>query len=236
MSALIPLAKKLWIRDCGFNECWLQDRICSDPRILGLGELEVVQREKKQSSGGRLDILLEDPKTGSMYEAEIMLGATDESHIIRTIEYWDLEQRQSPNRHHTAVLIAEEVNRRFFNVIWRFSHQIPIVAIQVSLIEAGGRRALHFTKILDTYEQPEDRLYRKGTRTGVLANGKSKKRKSTMEIIVEIAKHSKTEDDTRAKIERELGCKLSNNLKYICGREWRRFHDALRVRPMSRKN
>ena len=26
-----------------------------------------------------------------MYEKEIQLGATDESHIIRTVEYWDIE-------------------------------------------------------------------------------------------------------------------------------------------------
>ncbi len=38
---------------------------------------------------GRLDLLLQDANQ-RRYEVEIQLGATDESHIIRTIEYWDI--------------------------------------------------------------------------------------------------------------------------------------------------
>ncbi len=37
-------------------------------KILGLGNLVPVNKEKKQSSGGRLDILLKDPEQNSMYE------------------------------------------------------------------------------------------------------------------------------------------------------------------------
>jgi hypothetical protein len=33
-----------------------------------------------------------------------MLGATDESHIIRCIEYWDIERRRYPAYEHCAVL------------------------------------------------------------------------------------------------------------------------------------
>ena len=105
------------IRDCGYDENWLQEQIAHDPSILGLGELELVKREKQQSSGGRLDVLLADPDDNSMYEVEVMLGATDETHIIRTIEYWDLEKRRWPQRQHCAVLVAEKITRRFFNVI-----------------------------------------------------------------------------------------------------------------------
>ena len=36
-----------------------------------------------------MDLLLKNPDDDSMYEVELQLGATDESHIIRTIEYWD---------------------------------------------------------------------------------------------------------------------------------------------------
>jgi len=42
-----------------------------------------------------------------MYEVEVMLGETDPSHIIRSIEYWDNEKRKYPQRQHFAVLIAE---------------------------------------------------------------------------------------------------------------------------------
>jgi hypothetical protein len=98
MADEITIAKALSIRDCGFKEGWLQDQIEKDPSILGLGDLEVVRREKTQSSGGRLDFLLQDSQDsadGSMYEVEVMLGETDASHIVRTIEYWDLERRPS---------------------------------------------------------------------------------------------------------------------------------------------
>jgi hypothetical protein len=91
-----------------------------------------------------------------MYEVEVMLGETDESHIIRTIEYWDNEKRKWPQRQHSAVLVAETITRRFFNVIQLLSHAIPIIAIQVNVVEADGKKILHFSKILDTYEEPED--------------------------------------------------------------------------------
>jgi hypothetical protein len=156
MSDQITISKTLSIRDCGYDENWLQEQIANDPSILNLGDLEVVRREKQQSSGGKLDILLKDPEDDTMYEVEVMLGATDESHIIRTIEYWDLERKRWPQRQHFAVLVAENITRRFFNVIQLFSLSIPIIAIQANIIEANGSKILHFTKILDTYEEPED--------------------------------------------------------------------------------
>ncbi len=156
MADQITISKTLSIRDCGKDEYWLQDQIADDPCILGLGDLVVVAREKNQSSGGRLDFLLgEDSENGMMYEVELMLGATDESHIIRTLEYWDLERRRWPKRAHTAVLVAEKMNRRFFNVIQLLSLTIPIVAIQVNVVEVAGNRVLHFTRILDAYLDPE---------------------------------------------------------------------------------
>ena len=83
-----------------FSEKWLQDIIEKDPSIVGLGEVEIYQRERKQSSGGRIDFLMLNSDNTTMYEVEIMLGATDESHIIRTIEYWDIEKRRFPSRDH----------------------------------------------------------------------------------------------------------------------------------------
>ena len=77
---------------------------------------------------------MKNPEDDSMYEVEVMLGDTNESHIIRTIEYWDNEKRKWPHRQHTAVLVAETITRRFFNVIQLFSHAVPIIAIQASLM------------------------------------------------------------------------------------------------------
>lgn len=152
----VPIAATVSIRDAGFDEYWLQDQIYENPGCLGLGELESLSKERLQSSGGRLDILLKNPEDDSMYEVEVMLGETDESHIIRTIEYWDNEKRRWPQRQHYAVLVAETITRRFFNVIQLLSHSIPIIAVQVNMIESDGHKALHFSKILDTYEEIDD--------------------------------------------------------------------------------
>ena len=104
------------LRDLGFNERWLQERILEDPSILGLGELSVIERERTQLTGGRLDFLMYDPEeNGVRYEIEVMLGKLDESHIIRTIEYWDVERRRFPSLEHRAVIVAEEITNRFLN-------------------------------------------------------------------------------------------------------------------------
>ena len=79
-----------------FNEAWLQDKIAENPKILGLGELEVIDRERKQKNG-RLDLLLANFEEETRFEVELMLGQTDESHIIRTIEYWDIEEKDIHN-------------------------------------------------------------------------------------------------------------------------------------------
>jgi hypothetical protein len=152
----VQIVQALSIRDKGFDEIWLQGQIYENPACLGLGDLEGLMRERRQSSGGRLDILLKDPTDDTMYEVEVMLGETDETHIIRTIEYWDVEKRRWPQRQHFAVLVAEHINRRFFNVIHLLSNSIPIIAIQVSLLESSGKKSLFFTKVLDTYEEIED--------------------------------------------------------------------------------
>jgi len=76
------------------NERWVQDRIAEGPPILGLGDVILKDRERIQPKAGRLDLLLQDADSTRRYEVEIQLGATDESHIIRTIEYWDIEKHK----------------------------------------------------------------------------------------------------------------------------------------------
>lgn len=156
MTEEILIAHAVSIREAGFDEYWLQDQIWANPAALGLGDLDALNKERHQNSGGRLDILLKDPQDDSMYEVEVMLGETDETHIVRTIEYWDNEKRRWPQRQHYAVLVAEQITRRFFNVIHILSHSVPIIAIQASLIESNGKRSLFFTKVLDTYEEIDD--------------------------------------------------------------------------------
>ncbi len=71
-----------------------------------------------------------------------MLGETDASHIIRTIEYWDLERRRWPKRPHTAVLVAENMERRFFNVIQLLTFTIPIGTSEGPAGRDGAQTAL----------------------------------------------------------------------------------------------
>ncbi len=133
-----------------YNENWLQDAIASDPSILGIGDVIVRDKERLQPNAGRLDLLLQEAEGYGRFEVEIQLGATDESHIIRTIEYWDIERRRYPQYDHTAVIVAEDINSRFLNVISLFNGFIPIMALQLTAIETSDGIGLHFTKVLDT--------------------------------------------------------------------------------------
>ena len=80
---------------------------------------------------------------------EIQLGKTDESHIIRTIEYWDIERKRYPQYDHTAVIVAEDVTSRFLNVISLFNGYIPLVAIQMQALKFGEQVSLVFTTVLN---------------------------------------------------------------------------------------
>ncbi len=140
-----------------FSEKQVQDHIADDPTILGLArELEVLVRERRQPKAGRLDLLLGDPNTSKRYVVEIQLGATDESHIIRTIEYWDLERRRNPQYKHTAVIVAEEITTRFYNVIQLFNGAIPLIALKMTAYHIGDQFALTFVKVLDEIMRGSD--------------------------------------------------------------------------------
>jgi hypothetical protein len=131
------------------DEAWVQARIAEDPSILGLGELVMKDKERMQPRAGRLDLLLQDLETSRRYEVEVQLGETDESHIIRTIEYWDIERKRYPQYDHTGVMVAEDITSRFLNVISLFNGFIPLVAIQMTAIRVGEHLSLMFTKVLD---------------------------------------------------------------------------------------
>jgi RecB family endonuclease NucS len=103
------------------NERWVQERIAEDPSLLGLGDLILKDKERIHTHRGRLDLLCQDAETNRRYEIEIQLGKSDESHVIRTIEYWDIERKRYPQYEHTAVIVAEEITSRFLNVIGLFN-------------------------------------------------------------------------------------------------------------------
>jgi len=135
-----------------FSEKWLEDQIVENPSILKLGEVEVRARQRIQPRAGRLDLLLEDAESRKRYEVELQLGKTDESHIIRTIEYWDIERKRYPQYEHCAVVVAENITSRFLNVLGLFNGIIPLIAIQLQALRLNDGVALVFTKVLDELE------------------------------------------------------------------------------------
>ena len=143
------------LRDVGKDERWLQERISEDPSILGLGDLIVLQKEKSQPTGGRFDFLMFDPEEKTRYEIEVMLGTLDESHIIRTIEYWDVERRRYPNLEHRAVIVAEDITNRFFNVIGILNKAVPIIALQLNAFVVDNSLVLNFVKVLDLVQEED---------------------------------------------------------------------------------
>lgn len=168
-------------RTDGLSEKWVQDAVADDPSILGLGDLIVKDKERIQANAGRLDLLLQNPDSLKRYEVEIQLGSVDESHIIRTIEYWDIERKRYPQYEHAAVIVAEEITARFLNVIQLFNGAIPLIAIKMTAYKVGNEYALTFVKVLDeiTYgltdedepvAEPTDRNYwesQRGTKKSV---------------------------------------------------------------------
>ena len=150
------------------NEKAIQDYIFDNPSVLGLGDLQPIMKEKVQPQGGRLDMLFSDDDN-NRYEVELQLGATDPSHIIRTLEYWDSERKSRPEYDHTAVIIAEDITSRFQNVISLFNNQIPLIALQISATKtSNGDLAISFVKIMDRivrgtdeeeYTEPTDRAF-----------------------------------------------------------------------------
>jgi predicted transport protein len=142
--------ERVWLKTHpDLNEKWLQDRIGEDPSLLGFGDLVLRDRERPQAGAGRLDLLLQDVDASRRYEVEIQLGKTDESHIIRTIEYWDIERKRYPQYDHVAVIVAEDITSRFLTVIGLFNGFIPLVAIQLSAIQLGDTVSLVFSKVID---------------------------------------------------------------------------------------
>lgn len=149
MPKLIKLEKLFLASHPTIKESWIQEQIANEPSILGLGDLILKDKERMQPRAGRLDLLLQDADSKRRYEVEVQLGKTDEAHIIRTIEYWDIERKRYPQYDHCAVIIAEDITSRFLNIISLFNGNIPLIAIQMNALKYEDSIALIFTKILD---------------------------------------------------------------------------------------
>jgi hypothetical protein len=92
----------------------------------------------------------------------LQLGATDESHIIRTIENWDYERRRYPQYDHGAVIVAEYITSRFLNVIALFNGFIQIIAIQLRALELVSGEVLLGVLPSATASEPAPSVNRHG--------------------------------------------------------------------------
>jgi hypothetical protein len=173
--------EQIWLKEHPvLNEKWVQDRIAEDPSVLGLGDLVLKDKERILPKAGRLDLLFQDIESNRRYETEVQLGKTDESHLIRTIEYWDIERKRYPQYDHCAVIIAEDITSRFLNVIGLFNGFIPLIAIQMNAVKVGDAVSLVFTTVLgeltlgvveeDEEQEVTDRSYweKRGTKATVV--------------------------------------------------------------------
>ncbi len=156
MSLELKKVAPVELRSVGLDERWLQDQIRDDPTLLGLGELEIAGREHRQPTGGRIDFLMIDAEGETYYEVEIMLGALDESHIVRSIEYWDIERQRRPQFEHRAVIVAEQITSRFFNILRLLNRAVPMIAIQLSAFRIDNVIVLHPVTVLDVVEEIAD--------------------------------------------------------------------------------
>ena len=130
------------------SEAWVHQCIIKNPKILGLGALTYLDHERPQHTGGRLDLLLKDG-SNTRYAVEVQLGRLDESHLVRAIEYWDVERRRFPQYDHVSVVVAEDVTSRFLNVISLFNRTIPLIAVQLKGVKVEGHFSLIGTRVID---------------------------------------------------------------------------------------
>ncbi len=152
------------------NEAMIQKIIEDNPTILGLGDdLVLIEGQRTQPRAGILDLLFQNFDRTKRWETELQLGKVDESHIIRTIEYWDIEKKRYPQYDHCAVIIAEDITNRFLNVISLLNGNIPLIVIKMEAFKQGDNYWLNFTTVLneiqyglndeDTIKEDVDRSY-----------------------------------------------------------------------------
>jgi hypothetical protein len=75
---------------------------------------------------------------------------------IRSIEYWDVERQRRPSFTHRAVIVAEHITSRFFNVLRLLNRAVPMIAVQLSAFPIDNNVILHPVTVLDVSEETAD--------------------------------------------------------------------------------
>lgn len=81
--------KKISLKDHPqINEKWVQQKIVEDPSILGLGEIELKDMERKQPRAGRLDFLFQDLKKQEEIQIEAVQYVYDKEFAKQWKDYY----------------------------------------------------------------------------------------------------------------------------------------------------
>jgi len=73
----------------------------------------------------------------NLFVIEAMVGEIDESHIVRCILYWLNEKKEVSMKNIHPIIIAENYNNRFFDVLYYLSNYIPFIVLQVTALSNG---------------------------------------------------------------------------------------------------
>jgi hypothetical protein len=233
-AAKISKSQVISLAEAEITEATLEKLIADDPTILGLGDVVLIERQRPQERAGRLDLLLEDADGEVRYEVELMLGSLDESHLIRAMEYWDIERRHYPGYEHRAVIVAEDITSRFLNVVQLFSGSVPIIAIQVNGIKVGETLTVNFIKLVDSAKlrrddrlnataKATDRNYWLG-RAGQTVIGLADE---CVSMINEVAKRKRSLNYNRGFIGLTDGVQSNNFVLFLPRKSFLRFRAAL---------
>lgn len=115
-------------------------RLVEDPAILGLGDLDL----KHAACRSRLvSLLLEDRAASSLYVVDLQLGPTDDLHVIRMVERWAGVRKRQRTRRCFAVLVAEQIELRYVNIVGVICRAVPVVAMEMREVDG----LLRFTQI-----------------------------------------------------------------------------------------
>lgn len=127
----------------------IQKELEQKPELLGLGEMKLNAREKRQING-RLDLQFKGADSKTRYEVELQLGKLNNDHLLRCVHYWNHERRKCPQFKHYAVIVAEEIPEYMLEAIMLF--KVPIIAIKISIDQSSGKIAAAKRLDLPIYE------------------------------------------------------------------------------------
>lgn len=115
-------------------------RITEDPAILSLGDLDLKRAACRPRKTG---LLLEDRAAAILYVVELQLGPTDDRQVIRLVESWAAERKRHDSRRCFAVLLAEQMEPRYQNILAAIGGAVPVIAMEMQV----GKDDVRFTPV-----------------------------------------------------------------------------------------